>query len=279
MDAVSATLSHVRATEPAGLARAHREAWASALCAGRPTLALDAEADPVLALASGSSDATAVTWLDGPSTPDAVADPLQAVVERGHVVVVTVPRELGLGAAERLATAIGAEIVPQYLAEGSLIGTDWEDAASTSEGAHIEDAHAWLLVANASRNGQIRGSLQLAAARDSELAALRTANAELRRANARLARRQLGRHDSSAASVIGPLEQRVLAAEAHAENLEELLETEKEMSGRNHAMYLGVRKQLDAPRYKAVDKVRDALTWIPGLQRLTRAIARLLARR
>lgn len=110
-----------------------------------------------------------------------------------------------------------------------------------------------------------------------EVAGLRATNAELRRANARLARERLGRHDSAAASVLSRLERRLGDAEAEVKRLEARLETEMEVAARNHAMFERARDQLQAPRYVVMDRIRARLLTIPGLQRLTRAITRRLA--
>ena len=66
----------------------------------------------------------------------------------------------------------------------------------------------------------------------------------------RLARERLGMHDSAAAALVADLQRQLEAAQA---NYEAMLKT-----------------ALHAPRYRAVDKLRDLLFEVPGLSALLR---------
>jgi hypothetical protein len=294
---------------PADVARAHQAAWAAALCGSRRTLTLSGTADAVAALRRALDDQSmrweAVAWLDGleiASSLDSAVEVLRDAVGQGLLVLVVVPntrlsdpltfapaRSRGWDDARSMADALRARIVPQYLAEGSLIGPSSSEEAETltgrllaHEGSEPDDAHAWLLVANAPEDAlsAAEASLRMAGARlqFTQLAALEAANAELRRANARLARERLGKHDSAAASVIGPLEARVRTAEAAAADLERRLEIEKQVAIQNDELFQQARRQLGSPRYKAVDRLRARLIKIPGMRRLGTAVLRRLAR-
>jgi hypothetical protein len=88
---------------------------------------------------------------------------------------------------------------------------------------------------------------------------LEEANRSLSEANVRLARERLGMHDSAAAALVADLERQLKAAEA---NYEAMLKT-----------------ALRAPRYRAVDKLRDLLFSVPGLSALLRLRSRVVRRR
>ena len=88
---------------------------------------------------------------------------------------------------------------------------------------------------------------------------LEEANRSLSEANVRLARERLGVHDSAAAAVVADLEQQLEVAQ---QNYEAMLRT-----------------VLGAPRYRAVDKLRDLLFDVPGLSALLRRRSRQIQRR
>jgi hypothetical protein len=88
---------------------------------------------------------------------------------------------------------------------------------------------------------------------------LEEANRSLSQANVRLARERLGVHDSAAAKVAAELQGHL---EAVQENYEKML-----------------KAALRAPRYRAVDKVRDLLFRVPGLSTVLRLRSRLIRSR
>ena len=73
---------------------------------------------------------------------------------------------------------------------------------------------------------------------------LEEANRSLSEANVRLARERLGMHDSAAAALVADLQRQLEAAEA---NYQAMLKT-----------------ALLAPRYRAVDKLRNCCSTCPG---------------
>ena len=87
---------------------------------------------------------------------------------------------------------------------------------------------------------------------------LEEANRSLSEANVRLARERLGVHDSAAAALVAELQAHREAAQA------------------NYDAMLQAKATLRAPRYRAVDKLRDLLFEIPGLSALLRLRSRLI---
>jgi hypothetical protein len=197
-----------------------------------------------------------VMWVDDyTSEPDAGA--LRTALAEGRPVVVGLRADAG-GAAEREATRLAEELggvtISQRLAAGSLIAAEEGDSgdavhflvcvnvdeASVAAASSITDAGAAPLM-----TGYVRF--------------LEEANRSLSEANVRLARERLGMHDSAAAALVADLERQLAAAQA---NYEALLGT-----------------ALEAPRYRAVDRLRDLLFDIPGLSGLLRLRRRLIQRR
>jgi uncharacterized protein (DUF885 family) len=87
---------------------------------------------------------------------------------------------------------------------------------------------------------------------------LEEANRSLSEANERLARDRLGVQDSAAAAVIAELqEQRRIAEE-------------------NHQAMLQAHAALQAPRYRAVDRLRELVFALPGLSTLFKIRSRLI---
>jgi hypothetical protein len=105
------------------------------------------------------------------------------------------------------------------------------------------------------------------------VAQLERANRALREANVRLARERLGVHDSAAAAV----EERRAQLAARIEQLEAELETEKQVALRNHELMQIAENALRAPRYRAVDKVRDLIFSVPGVRTALESRRRRLA--
>ena len=196
-----------------------------------------------------------VASLGATEAPD--ADALRAAAAEGRPVVVGL-RADAAGAAEReagrLADELGGVTVCQRLAAGSLI---------TAEGGDSGDAVHFLVCVNIDEGSAAAPS----SVTDAEAVPLMTgyvrfleeANRSLGEANVRLARERLGMHDSAAAALVADLQRQLEAAQA---NYEAMLKT-----------------ALLAPRYRAVDKLRDLLFEVPGLSALLRLRRRAIGRR
>jgi hypothetical protein len=193
----------------------------------------------------------AVVWVDdysgGATGPD--ADALRAAAEGRPVVVGMRADARGAAAreAERLAAELGGMTVCQRLAAGSLI---------TAEGGDAGDAVHFLVCMNideaaASAPSSLTdvGAVPLMTG---YLRFLEEANRSLSEANVRLARERLGVHDSAAAALVAELKAHREAAQA------------------NYDAMLQAKAALRAPRYRAVDKLRDLLFEVPGLSALLR---------
>jgi hypothetical protein len=287
----------------AELAAEHRRVWAASACANLSTLDLDATDDPVRTLERAfneDADWEAVTWLeglDGVGGIDVVGEALGQAVSRGLRVIVAVPNTrlrmgldasgsppLGRDEAIALAKQLGAELVEQRLAEGSLIGTGDEQLAGhvlAQASAEPDDADAWLVCAGfdtAEAGSDARLRLSARPVHRAYLAALERANEELRLANVRLGRDQIGRHDAAAASVVGRMDTRMRELEQEVKRLTDRLELEKEVAFQNDRLFQAARAQLAAPRYRAVDAARARVLRIPGARRLTGPLLRRLIR-
>jgi hypothetical protein len=188
-------------------------------------------------------------WLDD-YTGDRDEAALRAAASEGRPVILGLAADAGGAAARdasRLAKELGGIALTQRLAAGSLIGAEDEhagdvvhflvcvnvDAPSAAESSALTDVDAAPLL-----SGYVRF--------------LEQANRSLSEANARLARDRLGVHDSAAAALIAELqEQRRIAEE-------------------NHNSMLQARAALQAPRYRAVDRLREIVFAMPGLSTLFR---------
>jgi hypothetical protein len=195
-------------------------------------------------------------WVDD-YTGEADADALRAAAAEGRRVVVGL-RADARGEAEREATRLAAELggvtVRQRLAAGSLISTEEGEAGDAVHFlvcVNIDEASA---AAPSSETGAEAVPLMTGYVRF-----LEEANRSLSEANVRLARERLGMHDSAAAALVADLQRQLQAAEA---NYEAMLKT-----------------ALLAPRYRAVDKLRNMLFEVPGLSALLRLRSRLIRRR
>jgi hypothetical protein len=215
-------------------------------------------ADWVAALAGERS----AMWLDdyaGGEDREHDAETLRAAVAEGRPVVVGLPADAGGAAAreaDRLASELGGVTVAQRLAAGSLISAGEADAG---------DVVHYLVCVNVDPARAEAAS----AMTDADAAPLLTgyvrfleeANRSLTEANARLARQKLGVHDSAA----GALEPQVTV-------LKEQLAEQRELTRQAEAA-------LQAPRYRAVDRLRAIAFGIPGLSRLLRLRRSLIQRR
>jgi hypothetical protein len=192
-------------------------------------------------------------WLDD-YTGDQDGEALRAAVAEGRPVIVGLLADAGGVAAReanRLAGELGGVTLTQRLAAGSLIGGGEKSGGDVvhflvcvnvdagAESSSLTDAEAAPLL-----SGYVRF--------------LEGANRSLSEANARLARERLGVHDSAAAAVIAELqEQRRIAQE-------------------NYDSMLQARAALQAPRYRAVDRLREIVFALPGLSTLFRLRRRLI---
>jgi hypothetical protein len=214
----------------------HREQWVASLAGERSVMWLD----DYTGGANGKPDAEA----------------LRAAVAEGRPVVVGLRADAGGAAAReagRLAAELGGVTVCQRLAAGSLMTIEESEAgdavhflvcvnldeASAAVPSSVTDADAVPLM-----TGYVRF--------------LEEANRSLSEANVRLARERLGVHDSAAGA---------LAAE---------LKAHREAAQANHEAMLEAKAALKAPRYRAVDKLRDLVFRVPGLSALLRLRSRLI---
>jgi hypothetical protein len=285
-----------------GLGLLQRYELAAVLCAGLRVLDLsDAPDSARLPLRSSASDLVAredaepseesfdaVVALDGLPTGER-RDRALSVLERralaGARVLVAFERpdgrpksprvEVPFGdAARALAEKLpGALVLPQFVAEGALIGPLHEADRTPELDLRLpeqsdEDAAALIVASGFERNevNRVRASLRVAAApvllgyvRELELA-----NAELLRANRGLMRASLGRDGSAAGSLA--------SAQRKAEEMQELARRHELQARQVEAWY-------DAPRYHLADRVRDVLTKIPGLTGLVRFLWSLVSTR
>jgi hypothetical protein len=189
-----------------------------------------------------------VLWVDDYAGGDGDAESLRAAAAEGRPVVVGLRADAAGAAAReaaRLAGELGGVTVHQRLAAGSLIGADDGEGADTVH---------FLVCVNIGGAADASSSLI-----DAEAVPLITgyvryledANRSLSEANVRLARERLGVHDSAAAAIVAELKANREAAEA-------------------------LKTELSAPRYRAVDKLRDLLFQVPGLSALLRLRSRLI---
>ena len=196
-----------------------------------------------------------VLWVDDyGSGDDATAEEVRAAAAEGRPVVVGLRADPG-GAAAReaggLAAQLGGVALCQRLAAGSLIS-----AEGTEGGA--EDAVHFLVCVNLDEvRDAAPGSLL-----DADAAPLLTgyvryleeANRALTEANTRLARDRLGVQDSAAATLAAELKKQREAAQANYD--------------------AQITSILSAPRYRAVDGLRELVFRLPGLSTLAQRRSR-----
>jgi hypothetical protein len=174
--------------------------------------------------------------------------------------------------AQELAEQLGdAVVLPQFLAEGSLIGlpNGSEAALALHDGGAGPDDAAALIVASGfapEALSSARASLRVSAepVLSSYVRRLELAHAELLRANRRLMAERVGREGSAAASL--------LDAQRQLEEMKEIARRHEEQAHRMEAWY-------DAPRYHLVDRVRGVLTRIPGFTGFVRFLWSLVSTR
>jgi hypothetical protein len=256
----------------------HRTAWTEELLEGWSVVDLAAATDPVAALAE-APDRTAFVWLEGYAEAES-GDRLRAKLEeagrRNAPIVVgfeTDSEGRGSRAAEALLETLdGADVVAQELAAGSLIGpVDGSDPAV----ARQRSVHTFVC-ANLEPAMLSRSTAEVGAAAEPLMTGyvswLEQAHRELRAANARLGRERLGTHDAAAAAV----ETRRAALEKRVAELEEQLEIWRTAAETNHERLVVT---LQAPRYRAVDRLRELAFMLPGVSLLLRLRSRRLGER
>jgi hypothetical protein len=231
----------------------HRAEWVASLAGERSVTSLD-----------GADDGRgALVWVDG--YPDGaererVVATLRELAASGRAVVVGLPADAGGAAAreaERLAAELGGVTLAQHLAAGSLIA---------GEDGEAGDVVHYLVCANVEAAGA-------SSATDAEVVPLlrgyvsflEEANRSLSEANARLARENLGVHDSAAAAVVAELEREV--------------QHQREIAEDKNNQLIQARALLDSPRYRAVDKLRALVFGLPGVSKLFELRSRLIQER
>jgi hypothetical protein len=200
-----------------------------------------------------------VVWLDEYTAGGDDAKALQAAVAEGKPVVLGLPADAGGAAAReagRLAAELGGVTVTQQLAAGSLIGDGDENAGDVVHFlvcVNVEPAPSSLTDADAAPllSGYVRF--------------LEEANRTLSEANTRLARQNLGVHDSAAAAVVADLEREV--------------QRQREIAEDTGNRLIQAQAMLDSPRYRAVDKARAIVFGLPGLSKLFELRSRLIQER
>ena len=271
---------------PEDLVRRHRATWAEAVCGSVPALDLGAEGDPVSALEAAleeGADQQAVLWVDAEPS-EGLEELLRAAAEAGWRIALTVRADahrFGSREAHALAEALGGTVLVQRLAGPSLIHAPDAPPAKVeadmqeSPVADLEDASAWLIAANVpadeleAATGTI-ASPAVTLVHSVYLQRLEAANASLRRANTRLAREHLGRHDSAAASVLWKLERALAESTAEVEQLKARLETEMEVARRNDEYFQDARRTLMKRPHRFVSGLERRFGRVPLLKRLFR---------
>jgi len=229
----------------------HRSEWVEAAVGAREVVDLNATEDPMQALERASQD-DALVWLQGfdGSVDAEVRERLRTAASRGTAIVVGLAGgEAGWREAEQLREQLGdAAVVTQQLAAGSLIG---------SSGSPRHTAQL-LVCANVEPRAASMIDPSAAPLLSGQVARLEQANRALREANVRLAREHLGVHDAAA----GAVEAKRIELEARVAELEARLEQEVRLAKLHHEWWIHAT---DAPRYQAVDKLRDLVFRIPGV--------------
>jgi hypothetical protein len=288
------------ASQSGGIQLLQRYELAARLCTGlrvldlseAPERARSPLASAARELVRGTAPAEsfdAVVALDG--LPDAerrerVLSDLERWAARGAGVIVALERPGGRPTSPRveapfdeIAKALakrlpGALVMPQFVAEGSLIGAPPGEPGGTPEldlrmGDESEEGAAALIIASGFERGAVsraRLSLRVVASPVllSYVRALEVSNAELLRANRGLMSANLGRDGSAAASLAN--------AQHQAEKMRELARHHELHARRVEAWY-------DAPRYHLADRVREFLIKVPGLARTLRFLWSLISTR
>ena len=292
------------------LARDHRRRWILARCGDRELLWLDDEADRLGAVrrAREAGSPGAIVWSAGVPAggpePE-LRDELVAASGRGWGVVLVVPGlapelpgrpQPAAEEPERVAAALAAafdraELVPQRLAEASVIAAAAGPVSGSLDDAETTaaDVHAWLVVAGLPDAGSDPVALAAGTLHRTYLLWLENANAELSRANVRLAREHLSVQDTAAASVVNRIHRAEEArrraeaaqhlAEAERDHAAALLEIEKEVAVRNHGYFEDARDKLAEPHHRIAEGIVRRARRVPGADRVGNRIARRLPER
>jgi hypothetical protein len=257
---------------PEGVARSQLEAWAEALLGSRRVLALDGPIGADALRSTLEAEAwDAVRWLDAPAE-DLPVDALRGAGRAGLRVLLAVrglDRRQGAALAERLGGVVAGA---QVLVQGSMIATIGGEPPAAVEldsgSVHDGAVHRLLFAVNvdeeaASRAADTLAQVVVESAFTTQLARLEAAYWELRRANARLTRENLGRHDAAAASVVGRLSTELRETRRQ-------LEIEIEVARRNDEYFQAARAKLDEPHHRAAERLHQMIGVLPGGRALTR---------
>jgi hypothetical protein len=208
----------------------------------------------VASLAAGGP----MMWVDnycGGDNGEADAEAVRAAVADGRPVVVGLPAD-ARGDAEREAGRLAAELgglrVTQRLAAGSLIGPNGDGDA---------DAVHFLVCVNVEPDSSSMTDAEVVPLMTGYVRQLEEANRSLGEANVRLAREKLGVHDS-AGGALGL----------------DIAELQRELAEQRE-IATQAKAALEAPRYRAVDRLRELVFGIPGLSAVFRLRSRLIQRR
>jgi hypothetical protein len=201
-----------------------------------------------------------VLWPDADAA-EAAGPVLALVAELAGAGAVVVAGPAGdAGTATRLADRLpGALVLEQRSVEAALLAAPGVDRAPVLPSTAGAPA-GWLICCGIDAD-LIERTCALAApvasdVREVHLQALEAANAELRRANVRLAREHLGRSDSAAATVV--------------HRLEDALRQRDEADRR----FAELRRRLNQPHHRTLDLLVMGLKELPLVGRLTRALTR-----
>jgi len=235
--------------------------------------------------------------------PDAVLDELARLAHGGTRLILSIPNSRGFeeenefhatdyGFEEMRAAAArlgGVTILEQHLAEASLLmpsrpagELELHGRLAARDAGDAPWANHWLLLVNVD-DGAVEGArarlgLAAGANHNAYMRQLEEANAELRRANTRLARRRLGVHDAAAASVLRRLEERgdreASAAKAAAAEAEKW----RAIADSNDWARRQLEQRLAEPRHRVADGVRDVVSRVRGGAVVARALRRALTR-
>lgn len=232
--------------------------------------------------------------------PDALLDELARLAEGGTRLIVSIPNSRGFeeenefhvtdygfeemrAAADRLG---GATIVEQCLAEASLLmpsspagELELQGRLAPRDADEAPWANHWLLLVNADERAvegaRARLGLAARAYHNAYMRELEEANAELRRANARLTREWLGVHDAAAASLLKGLEERAYGAEAAAREAVKW----KQIADNNDWQRQLLARQLALPLHRVADAIGRVVLRARGGAAAARARGRALKRR
>ena len=187
----------------------------------------------------------------------------------------------------------GVELLHQHIAEGSIIcGSGREFAGRVEALDRAEPEYANTLMAAVGFDAELVASatahlnVVVTPNHNRYMVELEAANTELRATNLRLTRDWMGKSDAAAASVLARHARERRAVERENEELRNQLraravelERAVESARANDLLYQRERAWRDAPRYHAVDAVRDRILALPLLAPALRFVWRLAMRR